>query len=332
MSHEVETMAYAGETPWHGLGVPVDSNLSPAEMMKAAGLDWTVSKKKIRIVDGRIVPDKMALVRDSDKQYLSTVGTRFVPVQNEQAFRFFQKFCEAGALTMHTAGSLMDGKFVWALAKTQDSFVIQNGEDDLNEGFLLLMSPHILGKPVQIQHTAVRVVCWNTLSWSLSKTAVAGAKGKLKNGQVFKLPHLHEWDDTVIARAQEAVSLSHDAFVAYTETARFLASVKAEDPVQTEDFFRQVFKLESVEDRAAKQNERESPVVTALLESLSSAPGADLASAKGTWWGNLQAVTHFTDHKQGRTQDVRLRNAWFGYNQQAKSRALSLAKDFAEAV
>lgn len=45
MAHLVETMAYAGEVPWHGLGVKVDDNLSPHEMMKAAGLDWTVSKR-----------------------------------------------------------------------------------------------------------------------------------------------------------------------------------------------------------------------------------------------------------------------------------------------
>ena len=29
MAHQVETMAYAGEVPWHGLGVKVDNNMSP---------------------------------------------------------------------------------------------------------------------------------------------------------------------------------------------------------------------------------------------------------------------------------------------------------------
>ena len=45
MAHMVETMAYAGEVPWHGLGVQVDGNLTPEEMLKEAGLDWTVSKR-----------------------------------------------------------------------------------------------------------------------------------------------------------------------------------------------------------------------------------------------------------------------------------------------
>ena len=45
MAHMVETMAYAGEVPWHGLGVQVEENLTPDEMLVAAGLDWTVSKR-----------------------------------------------------------------------------------------------------------------------------------------------------------------------------------------------------------------------------------------------------------------------------------------------
>ena len=37
MAHQVETMAYAGELPWHGLGVPVSNDLTPAQMMQKAG-------------------------------------------------------------------------------------------------------------------------------------------------------------------------------------------------------------------------------------------------------------------------------------------------------
>ena len=44
MAHAVETMAYAGELPWHGLGVKVAEDLTPREMQEAAGLDWTVEK------------------------------------------------------------------------------------------------------------------------------------------------------------------------------------------------------------------------------------------------------------------------------------------------
>ena len=51
MSHMVEqledgsySMAYAGETPWHGLGVKVIDDLTPEQMLVKAQLDWTVEE------------------------------------------------------------------------------------------------------------------------------------------------------------------------------------------------------------------------------------------------------------------------------------------------
>ena len=44
----VESMAWTGQVPWHGEGVEVNGNLTPYEMMVAAGLDWTVSKRQAR--------------------------------------------------------------------------------------------------------------------------------------------------------------------------------------------------------------------------------------------------------------------------------------------
>ena len=44
MAHMVETMAYAGELPWHGLGVKVKDDISVDDMLVEAGLDWRVAK------------------------------------------------------------------------------------------------------------------------------------------------------------------------------------------------------------------------------------------------------------------------------------------------
>ena len=44
MSHEVETMAFAGETPWHGLGNPITNDLTPEQMMEAAGCNLNLSR------------------------------------------------------------------------------------------------------------------------------------------------------------------------------------------------------------------------------------------------------------------------------------------------
>ena len=111
----VETMAYAGELPWHGLGVEVPADLTPAQMLEKAGLDWTVSKHPLTYAhDGRTVQagKKMALVRDSDGKFLDVVSEAWNPLQNEEAFDFFNDFVGAGDMEMHTAGSLNDGKMM----------------------------------------------------------------------------------------------------------------------------------------------------------------------------------------------------------------------------
>ena len=116
MSHEVEVingqaqMAYVGEVPWHGLGVKVDADLSPQEIQKAAGLDWSVSKEPIfASMEGEDlieVPGKKALIRSSDNSVLDVVGDQWIPVQNDDAFNFFDDYVKAGGMEMHTAGSL----------------------------------------------------------------------------------------------------------------------------------------------------------------------------------------------------------------------------------
>ena len=120
----VETMAYAGEVPWHGLGVPVSNDLTPAQMMKKAGLDWRVEEVESYIdFNGKKIPTgQKSLVRETDGRLLTNVGEKWNPCQNETAFEFFHEYVMAGDMEMNTAGSLRDGKMVWALAKVKESF------------------------------------------------------------------------------------------------------------------------------------------------------------------------------------------------------------------
>ncbi len=56
MTANVETMAYAGEKPWHGIGTQVSEELMPMEMLKSAKLDWKVLKKNVYFEnDGRYI-------------------------------------------------------------------------------------------------------------------------------------------------------------------------------------------------------------------------------------------------------------------------------------
>ena len=75
MSHMVETMAYAGELPWHGLGVEVHNDLTPQQMMQKAGVDWKVHEVESFVeFNGEKLPTgQKSLIRESDNKILSRI-------------------------------------------------------------------------------------------------------------------------------------------------------------------------------------------------------------------------------------------------------------------
>ena len=69
--HAIETMMYAGETPWHGLGAKVPSNVSWREAIAVAGLDWEVAKGFTRAIAESLVstfPDRFTAVMSKSKR------------------------------------------------------------------------------------------------------------------------------------------------------------------------------------------------------------------------------------------------------------------------
>jgi phage/plasmid-like protein (TIGR03299 family) len=218
MTSAVEKMAYAGETPWHGVGHKVTDNLTPDQMAKAAGIDWTVSKRKIMLADGNgEIPGRFALCRDTDHKCLSIVGSTYRPVQNPSAMDFFSKFVKAGHMKMETAGSLWEGRYIWGLARIGKDFSI--GKADEVRGYVLLCSPHVLGKAMLLQCTPIRVVCWNTLCMALGSSL----KGK---GNAFRMPHTTEFSDAVKADAELALKLVTEQMVEFKDAATLLSMIR----------------------------------------------------------------------------------------------------------
>ena len=327
MSHEIETMAYVVEVPWHGLGTRLASTPSVDEMLIQAGLDWTVSKRPLFTQRARgemlEIKGQKALVRDTDHKVLSVVTDRYVPVQNRQAFEFFRRFCDAGQLELETAGALKGGGFIWALARIGRDFDIGlsgHGQSDEVRNYLLLMNSHQATHALTAQFTPVRVVCWNTLNIAMG----AGLKGK--GERVFRMPHLREFDEEARRLAAETLGLLEDQIEQFRTLVRELAHtpfpIEARDP-----YIREVFGL------AAPAGEEESEagkrLVPRVLEAFDCAPGQALDTARGTAWGAVNAVTWFVDHSRGRSRDSALTSAWFGEGAAVKRRALEKAAEFA---
>src|SRR5664279_2376309 len=50
--HLVETTAYAGDTPWHGLGNKWAPQQSIDTWKKRAGMDWEIAAHEVRYISG----------------------------------------------------------------------------------------------------------------------------------------------------------------------------------------------------------------------------------------------------------------------------------------
>ena len=219
MAHEVEMiegvaqMAYAGDKPWHGLGAAVSNDLTPAQMQSKAGLDWQVYKTPLYADVGgvRVSVSKQALVRNSDNKILDVIGDDWNPVQNSEAFEFFNEYVMAGDMEMECAGSLKGGKNVFALAKIKESFSILG--DDQVDSYLLFSNPHEYGKAIDIRFTPIRVVCNNTLTFSLNSSS--------KN--FVKLNHRTTFDPDMV---KQQMGLASEKFAMYKDMAEFLSTKK----------------------------------------------------------------------------------------------------------
>ena len=337
----VETMAWTGEVPWHREGVKVDPNLTPQEMMIAAGLDWTVSKRPGYTIttpeygadDMQLMqtPSSFFIVRDTDNSILSHCGPNYVPVQNEKIFKFFSDFTTASEMSMETAGSLRGGKSIWALAKLSDTFEFP-GEDVVN-GYLLLHQPHEAGHALTARYTKIRVVCNNTLQ-------LAFASGKAH----FSMAHIKEFNDEVAQQAAEALGLANETSTMFKESAEFLAKKKA-DHSNVLEFIGRLYQPDVIEERLKNAELREkgekigiepplmddfNRITRNVVQALDEAPGAMLKSARGTWWGALNAVTYVEDHM--RSGENKVYNALLGPGSKRKERAYNMALEYAEAA
>ena len=319
MAHELEfvngvaQMAYVGDTPWHGLGKQVPADLTPVQMLDAAGLNWNVDLEPAFVMIGdKVTPiNKQALVRTSDNKILDIVSDDWNPVQNEEAFDFFNDFIAAGDMEMHTAGSLKGGQIVWALAKVKDSFDIFGG--DQIDSYLLFSNFHRYGFSTDVRFTPIRVVCNNTLTLSLNS----------KVERMVKISHRKQFEADSV---KDMLGIAKEKLQQYKEMAQFLGSrmYKEESLV---DYFQRIFPLTTGNEKKTKDLSKNASTALSLVDNQ---PGAEYAP--GTWWQAYNAVTYLTDHRIGRSADSRLTSAWYGQNKNLKTKALELAVDMAEAA
>lgn len=314
---------YDGATPWHGYGTRVPDGADLDTWRIAAGLNWDVDErvvyysrrlpKGIGSTDGlRNVPtpieNRKALVRTDTQDCLSVVGKGYHVVQPEQVLEFYRDLIEANGFTMDTAGSLMDGRRIWALARIGETTRIF-GQDKI-DGYVLLATSYDGTMATTCQFTSVRVVCNNTLEWATEKGDGA-----------FKLSHNKKFDPD---EAKGLLGLTKEAWEEYESKVNLLAT-RSVDLETALAFFTTVLGKDAIVVNDDGKPEY-SPTFHKMFAAYERSPGANLRSAHHTAWGLVNAVTFYQDHMaRGSKSGSRLNSSWFGSGANRKAKAFEEA-------
>ncbi|WP_288841909.1 DUF932 domain-containing protein [uncultured Deefgea sp.] len=312
MSHLVETMAFVGQTPWHGLGNPLTTQ-QPLEVWQTeAGMDWSIEQSDVMFnvaasgLHIRPYADSKVLYRSDTLAPLSVVSNRYKVVQPHDVLQFYNDLVSAGGFELETAGVLKGGKKLWALARTGQETLLKG--NDCVKAYLLLATSCDGSMCTTAQFTSVRVVCNNTLQMAVGD-----------NTGAVKVPHSTQFDPKAV---KESLGIGLSAWDAFIGNMKQL-SQRPISGIEAAQYFSDVLG-EQVLDMDNPAVSRAMQQVTALYSG--AGMGSLLSGSRGTAWGLLNAVTEYVDHqRRARSQDYRLDSAWFGQGAQLKQKALNQA-------
>lgn len=320
MSNNQANVAFVGETPWHGLGQKLTPNQPLEIWAKEAGLNWIAVEHPLFLATTPTDDNGLerlngykCMKRSDTGMTLAVLKSGYKVVQPMEVLDFHRSLIEKMGFTMETAGVLMGGKRVWALARTGEELTLM-GQDKVN-GYVLVATSFDGSMATVVSRTSVRVVCWNTLQLSV------GADGKRAD---VRIPHIAHFNADMIKgrlglETNEVWAMFNDQALAMAErkvtreeAVRFILSTFYPNVDQDADLL-----------MVDKPMEKK---VASIINLFEHGVGQNTRSAQGTAWGLVNAVTRWSDHVRGtHTIDARLNRAWFGDSATIKARAFGEA-------
>lgn len=334
MSHDLAftingkaAMAYVGETPWHGLGQALTAGAPLETWITEAGFNYTIQQAPLQFArpDGSTdtVGDRVANYRSDTGEYLSIVGTKYNIVQPHDIMEFFRDLTTKAGFQLETAGVLAKGTKYWAMARVGDNVRVGGGKGkraDTVAPYLLLATACDGSLRTTATLTSVRTVCQNTLH-----AALGGATGAVK------VSHCSQWTPERVAgvKAELGIDAAWSAFMGKLEQ---LAQTPVTDD-QAKSYILDLFGTEKATDPAIAAKQLTDNKAPAMVYQLFNGKGrgSELASAQGTAFGLLNAVTEYVDYLDGGGQDQRLQRAWFVTDKNVKDRAFAKALELVAA-
>lgn len=345
MAHQLEQMAYVGQTPWHGLGNQLSQNQPIEVWAQQAGMDWRIESANVTYMaqnergQSILMPyeEQRVLYRSDTHAPLSVVSQRYQEVQPIEILEFYRDLTEQSGFELETAGVLKGGKKFWALAKTGQSTALKG--KDVSNGYILLATACDGTLATTAQFTSIRVVCNNTLAIAL--------KGQNSSAGVVKVPHstrfdadkvkqqlgisVRAWEEHMYEMKQlsQRKVTQQDAAAYFDAVFNNTALTSADQDESIIQYYRNVAQNPQPNPNKEK-TEPNGRAMSKVMEMFNGqGRGASLSSAKDTAYGLLCSMTEFIDHeRRAMSTDHRLDSAWFGAGANIKQRSLEQALQF----
>lgn len=337
MSHQFDSGLFVNANlgkEWHGLGKVIDkAPTTTLEAMQLAGMDWEVNETPVTTIGANDEPEVIdgwkCLRRSDNHQTLNVCRESWTPVQNKDAFSWFDPIIADGDAEISAAVSLQGGKRIAITAKIKGQVDEVVSEDPV-EAFLLLYNSHDGTLCLGVKFTNIRVVCANTLNANLKgerKQLLGEMDWQTKGARIRHTSNIHANLDAV----RDAIDIQKRTFRYTLEEYRAMAQVDL-SMAKFNDYIAKVFASDLKGDRGELRPATSLRNYEQLVKNFESGAGADLRGVRGTLWGAYNAITEWTSHQRGHGDDIeaarkRLNNLWFGsaekINQTAHDAALS---------
>jgi phage/plasmid-like protein (TIGR03299 family) len=278
MITSIDKVAFAETGAWHNLGEVVPADMDPADAVKTY-LNWKAEEQAIYIQTPRgfeKVESHKAIVRSDERNVLGVVGADYSPIQHESMVEDIKALCGESGAKVHTIGSLMGGKRVWILLKTQETSKIGN---DKTQNYIALMSSHDGSLAYVVTPTTVRIVCNNTLTAALRATGGPNGMGGIR------IKHTANATGA-IQNARKVLGNVKIGWSEFETVANALAGRKVPDNFA--DFvFNKLYPGDTGQAKTAREK---------LVQAYKDPRGGLTSSVSGTAFGVFNAVTEYVDY------------------------------------
>lgn len=360
MSAQVEkfTRRFGSALPWWINQNPeLDSTILPGDsietILEKAGLNWKAEKTDLFQVIGQDengeniyaeLSNEYLIRRNTDFMPLGIFGRNgsghsgyYEPNEPRVVVETLLEFCQVAAnevgLQLETAGSLANGKKIWAQAIIPDDFKVAGDE---HERYISFLDSFDGSTCFTGQAGLTRIVCANTFAYSLSEQG--NPRVKLNHSREFK----GERKDKFVAMLK-AIMAGHTN---YKLAAELLDKHKfskddAHKWLSALLFTPEIKPVKAANGEMVEIQTEPSTKTKNNIQSLIDCYNDTLEEGtnKGTLWTVFNSVTRYADHEMGVKKrggkdeyQARVESAGFGAGQKLKEKAFSELYELAKAA